>query len=186
MLSSVLWISSVINSFVKGAPGVVYFYSFSPVMLLLNCVCVFLVRISSGHSVKVFVDSKSTLNTRWFMLPTVIKRLSWYNSYFVWLCGFDYKAFHVFTTKYLHFQCKSLNKLLQLFCSLSPDKLQILSDSSPRNFHVQSTWTRLFYWPAVSGCSNVKPNRTGKCYKTIVIHDLLHFLITFINRKTSI
>ena len=33
---------------------------------------------------------------------------------------------------YLHFLCNSLNELLQLFCSLSPHKLQILSDSSPR------------------------------------------------------
>ena len=33
---------------------------------------------------------------------------------------------------YLHFLCKSQSELLQLFSSLSPHKLQILSDSSPR------------------------------------------------------
>ena len=32
---------------------------------------------------------------RLFMLPTVLRRWSWYNSYFVWFCGLCYEAFHV-------------------------------------------------------------------------------------------
>ena len=42
-----------------------------------------------------FVDSKSSLNPRLFMLPTVLRRWSWCYSCFVWLCGFYYGAFHV-------------------------------------------------------------------------------------------
>ena len=45
-----------------------------------------------------------------------------------------FKAFDAFIVKYLHFLCKSLNELLQLFSILSPHQLQILSDSSPRYF----------------------------------------------------
>ena len=40
-------------------------------------------------------DGKSTLNTRWFMLPAVLWLWSWRYSYSMWFCGFYCDDFYV-------------------------------------------------------------------------------------------
>ena len=38
--------------------------------------------------------SQKDINPNRFVLPTALGRWSWVGSYFVWLCGFCYAAFH--------------------------------------------------------------------------------------------